>query len=130
MRTLYPMMLVLALGTAAVMMSMSGFTALHEQDPTSGLESGDEFQDKANDSAIQEDSEFGGSSVSSGDGDIVGLILAGLERIVSLASLVVLLPAEMNDMGFPWWFALPTGLLMQTIMGIGIVQFASGRFLR
>jgi hypothetical protein len=130
MRTIYPMMVVLALGIAAVMFGMSGYSDLYEQDPTAGLESGGEVNETANNSAIKDDSQFGGSSVSSGDGDIVGLILAGLERLVSIASLVVLLPAEMRDLGFPWWFSLPVGLLMQTIMGIGIIQFASGRFLR
>jgi hypothetical protein len=130
MRTIYPVMVVLCLGTAALMLSMSGFGGLYGPDPTDGLDSDDELQSQASNSSVDEDGEFGGPSVSSGDGDIVGLIISGLSRIASLAAMVVLLPLELRDLGFPWWFAMPVGLVVQTIVGIGLVQFASGRVWR
>lgn len=130
MRTIYPVMIVLALGTAATMFGMSGFTDLHDPNPVQDLQSDEEVEKAADDSAAAQDGNFSGQSVSQDDGNIVGLVIEGAGRIASVGALVVLLPFEMNNMGFPWWFAAPVGGLTQAIVGIGIVQFATGRFWR
>jgi len=124
MRTTYPLIVVLALGVTSMMWGMSGIGDVYDQDVNSGLESDDELQEVANDSAAK------GSTADAGPnqgGNIVGLIFSGLQRFTSIAGLVVLLPYELHNLGFPWWFALPIGLIAQTIVGIGLIEFSTNR---
>lgn len=131
MRTLYPALVVLALGAATVMWGLGGFGALYgADDPAEGLDSGGELEKQANDSAADDDNSFGGSASNSGDGDIVGLIISGLGYVADFFGMVVLLPWELAELGFPWWFAAPVGSISQLLVGLGIVQWATGRPIR
>jgi hypothetical protein len=106
------------------MWSMSGFGAMYTADNVDDLDSGEEVSDASNNSSV---SKFDADAGPNQGGNIIGLIFAGLDRLIGLAGLVLLLPAELHDLGFPWWFSLPIGLLAQTIVGIGIFEFASQR---
>jgi hypothetical protein len=132
MRTLYPILVVAALGTATLIWGISGIGTLYtNNDPVSGeSQSADRLQEQANSSAAAEDGSFEASARGGGSDNIVGLVIAGVQSIVSFATMVALLPFELQRLGFPRYFAYPIGVLAQSLVGIGIVQFASGRFYR
>jgi len=123
MRTTYPVLIVLALGVAGTMWGMSGVASIYDG-PQDDLQSQAELNDTANSSSVQGYEADAGPNQG---GNIVGLIFSGISRLVSVAGLVLLLPAEMHNIGFPWWFSLPIGLLAQTLVGIGIIEFATQR---
>lgn len=125
MRTKFPMLLVICLGIAVTMFSLSGFANLHETNPADDLESGDEVEKVANNSSAAEDGEFSGSG--SNQDNIIGFIISAGSRFTQIVSLIVLLPWELANLGFPSWFAFPIGGLFQLIAGIGIIEFFSGR---
>lgn len=121
--TTYPVMIVMALGVAGMMWGMSGFGAMYDSG-ADDLESADALNQSAEDSSV---TGFGADAGPNQGGNIIGLIFAGLDRLVDIAGLVLLLPMELHNIGFPLWFAVPIGVLCQTIVGIGIFEFASQR---
>jgi hypothetical protein len=123
MKTTYPVLIVLALGVAGTMWGMSGITAMYDG-PQDDLQSQEELNESASSSSV---TGYEADAGPNQGGNIVGLIFSGISRLVSLAGLVLLLPAEMHNIGFPWWFSLPIGLLAQTLVGIGIIEFATQR---
>lgn len=127
MRTLYPVLLVIALGIAVTTVNMSGFAAVIQNDPTQGMESGETLEQQVNDSALKEDKPFEGPAGQSDDGDIIGIIIQGSRAILDFGGAVVLLPLELRDLGAPWYAAYPAGLGLQAIAAIGLIQFWTGR---
>jgi len=123
MKTTYPVLIVLALGVAGTMWGMSGIAAIYDG-PQDDLNSREELNESAEGSSVNGYEADAGPNQG---GNIVGLIFSGISRLVALAGLVLILPAEMHNIGFPWWFSLPIGLLAQTLVGIGIVEFATQR---
>lgn len=125
MRTIAPVMIVLAIGVAGVMIGMSGFGAAWGADSptTSGA------QEKLNESAKNQNPNKGPVSgpVSSGDSDIIGLIANGLGSMVDIASAVALLPVTLMNLGFPAYFAVPIGSLAYIIAGIGVIEYGTNR---
>jgi len=132
MRTIKIVLVVAAMGTAALMWGMSGVGAIYgADDPVDGLSSGESVQEQANGSAASEDGNFSASADNSGGADnIVGVVLSGASAITDFAGMVALLPWELQSLGFPAFFAFPIGFLAQAIAGIGVVQFAAGRVYR
>lgn len=130
MRTIYPMIVVLAIAVASIMFAMSGVGALFGEDPTTSS-AGDDLEDRKNESAVQdaEDGDDGLGLDGSSSSDLIGFIINGGQAIVSSAVLVVKLPLALRNIGFPVWFAFPLGLVSQVIVSIGIMQFISGRTL-
>ncbi len=125
MRTVDPVLVVLAIGVAGAMLGMSGFTAVWGADTPSV----DRASDKMNESAEAVSPNNGPveGPVSSGDSSIVGLIANGLGSLVDIAGAVVLLPITLMNLGFPAWFAVPIGSIGEIIVGIGIFEFATNR---
>lgn len=132
MRTIKVVLIVAAMGTAALMWSMSGVGAIYgTDDPVDGFEAGEKIQEEGNASAVSEDGNFSASADNSGGADnIVGVVLSGATAITDFAGMVALLPWELQRLGFPPFFAFPVGFLAQAIAGIGVVQFAAGRVYR
>lgn len=124
MRTIAPVLIVLALGVAGMMTGMSGFSAAWGAEPP---------QTDAAASAVNDSAGVGPNQgpvsgpVSTGDSSIVGLIVSGLTSLVDIGGAVVLLPVTLMTLGFPAWFAVPLGLLAQAIVGIGLIEFATNR---
>lgn len=125
MRTKGPILLVIALGMAAMMWGMAGVDEAYSSDSIDDLQSADELQSEANQSAVNDS--FEGQAGQTDDGDIVGLIVSGLSSVARFAGMVALLPVELRNLGAPWWFAFPIGVTAQAIVGIGIIQFGTGR---
>lgn len=118
------MLLVLALGTSAMMLGMAGFGEAWGADPPPSP-----AKESVNGSADQvgPTNEPISGPVTTGESSIVGLIITGLFQVSRLAAKVVLLPVTLMELGFPAWFAIPIGSLAEGIVGIGLIQFATKR---
>lgn len=126
MRSLFALMMILSLATAGLVFELSNFDdAVSGPNPGESLDSTDELQQQANESQVQQG--FNGSAKGADEGDIVGVILRGVDAIFKYAGMIVLLPLELNSMGFPWYLAYPGGLFLQVVASIGLVQFATNR---
>lgn len=125
MKTVYPLVLILAMAMAGVMLSMSGFneevgTNKHSSSLT------DEFESVAgNVSVNQEDPGIVGSVAT-----MLTLVVTAVSQLFNIIVFLLLLPLELRGLGFPGFFAYPIGLSVQILGSIGILQFAAGRMLR
>lgn len=127
MNTNYAWVLILSIGVAALMWNLAGVdTVLDGPSPAGDLQSGSELEDEAPDQPRLN----GSADSSAGEGDIVGLVISGAKAVSDFIGMVVLLPIELQRIGFPQWFAYPIGLAAQIFAAIGLVQFATNRELR
>lgn len=122
------MLLVISLGASITMFQMAGLPAILGLGTTSDLNSDKALQNSSqnldpNDQGLE-------GAASQQEGSIVGLIIGGGQALFTFLGAVVLLPFEMNKLGFPWWFAFPTGLVLQIHAGISGIQFAVNRVLQ
>jgi len=124
MRTIAPVLIVLALGVSGAMIGMSGFEDAWGAPAPSTTGAQEELDNgttvNPNDRPIE-------GPVSSGESNIVGLITDGLSSLTGIAASVAVLPVTLINLGFPAWFALPIGSLVYIISGIGLIQFATNR---
>lgn len=126
MRTIAPVILILAIGTAGIMWSLSGFGLVYGTgDPVDDIESGEQVNKSAENLQPEEDESF--STSNRGGDSFVGSVISAGSQIMSLVTAAVLLPMELQRIGLPQWFALPLGLSAQTVAFIGFLQFVSGR---
>lgn len=127
MRTTAPVLMVLCIGVAGAMITMSGFTdAWGTPEPeTGGAQDALEERSEAVNPGGDEGSASG--PVSSGESSIVGLIVDGSRALAGLAAAVVLLPITLMNLGAPGWFAIPAGSLAYIVSGIGVIEFATNR---
>lgn len=130
MDTKIPVLFVIAIAVAGTMWGMSGITETLQTNPGENLDSPDQLEDQANDSAVNEDGEFSGPVNPGDESNIIGLIISGGRAIADIFALVILLPFELHSLGFPRWFSYPIGLAIQTFASIGIIQFITGRVFR
>lgn len=128
-RTLYPILVVAALGTASLIWGLSGFGAVFmDDDPVNaGENAASDLEGEADDSVASDEGDFNASARSGTEDNIVGVILSGIQGIVGFVTMAALLPVELRRIGFPYYFAYPVGILIQAIVGIGFIQFATGR---
>lgn len=133
MRTLYPVLMILALGTAAIMWSMSGVgLVIQGDDPAGGIESDKELNESAQELEDEKEDQQSGdggffSTSNQGDDSFIGAVIAGANQLADLATSAILLPIELQRLGLPTWLAMPLGLGGQAIAFIGFVQFVTGR---
>jgi len=123
MRTLYPLVVVAALAMAVMAVSLSGFGAVSGVS-TDGLQSDGALNESVNNRGV-EDGLSGG--VSNNEDGLIGLTLSGGKAVQEVATLVVLLPVELRNLGLPAAFAYPVGVSAQLVTGIGVIQFITGR---
>jgi len=133
MRTLYPLVLVVAMGLATMMLVGSGAAGyFHQGGGDTTLQ--ESVQENASSGPIGGDAPGdaleGSAESENNPGSIVGLVVAGSQLMTSMLSMVTLLPFELEQMGFPRWAALPVGLAVQLLASISVIQFVSGRVLR
>ena len=125
MRAMFAVALALSMAMAGLFMAGSGFNAVVAQEDKASSIAG-ELEDKANTS----DTSFESSARSEDDGSIAGFIISGTSDVVGLIWMVVAMPATLENIGFPKWFAQPIGLGFYVLVAIGVAQFASGRLFR
>lgn len=125
MRTIVPVLIVLAIGTSGAMLGMSGFADDWGAEPPQT----DAASSQVNQSAKNVSPNNGPveGPVSSGESNIVGLIASGLGSLVDIAGAVIVLPVTLMNLGFPAWFAIPIGSIAEVIVGIGVFEFATNR---
>ena len=124
MRTILPLLFVLALGTSAMMWGMSGFAGVYGSGTPGELGSADAINESASNSSV---GAFSADAGPNEGGNILGLIFSGHGRVVSLAGFIAFLPAELHTLGMPWWGAFPLGNAGRIFLGIGVFQFATNR---
>lgn len=125
MRTTYPVLLAVAMATAMMMLSMSGFTgkmqAGHKDSETA----------KQNLRATSQNSSVSTGQTGAADTTgIFGYVVTAAHQIFSFIKMVVLLPVTLRRLGFPSFFAYPIGLVTQLIASIGLIQFIGARVYR
>jgi len=125
MKTLYPVLLVLAIGVGGIMWSMSGMGFVIGQDNPVDTTADDRVNDSANELKDAQDESYKTSN--QGSDSFVGSIISGGQQVMGLVSSALLLPLELQRLGFPRWMALPLGLAGQAIAFIGFIQFITGR---
>lgn len=125
MRTIAPVLLVLVIGTSGMMLGMSGFTDAWGSEPPQTDAAAEEVESGAG--SVGPDDEPVSGPVTSGESNIVGLIVDGLSTLVGIAGAVLVLPVTLMNLGFPAWFAIPVGSVAEGIVGIGIIEFATQR---
>jgi len=135
MRTIYPVLVVLALGVSGAMIGGSGFADVWGA-PTPETDVAQEQVEKnseklnpneKNDKPNQDDKAVVEGPVSSDDSSIVGIVVDSLDSIVDLAAATAVLPVTLQNLGFPMWFAGPIGSVVYIFSGIGVIQFATNR---
>jgi len=125
MNTTTPVLLVLSIGVAGLMLSMSGFAGVWGAPVPQTQGAQEEVEDSASDLSPGEGPNEG--PVNSGESSVIGLITNALSAITSIAGAILLLPVTLMEIGFPPFFAVPIGLLAQIIGGIGLLEFATNR---
>lgn len=127
-RTTWGVFLIIAIGAATLMFTLSGYGGMYQENPTDGLGPvGDAVQDEAANSSVNSGVEGAASST---DEPLINFVLSGAGALLTTAKLVLFLPVALSNLGFPIWFAGPVGAVIQIGTGIGIIQFISGRVYR
>lgn len=125
MRTLAPIMVVLALAVSGSMLGMAGFWdawGAPAPQTDAAQDQLEENQDQVNPNDVPVE-----GPVSSGESDVVGLIANGLGSMTDLAGAVIVLPITLINLGFPAWFAIPVGSLGYLLAGVGVIEWATNR---
>jgi len=128
MRGAWSVLLVVALGASITMFNMAGLPAILGLGTTDNLDSGGALQNQSD--TLDPNDEGLEGAANEQEGSIVGLIIGGGQALFTFLGAVVLLPFEMQKLGFPGWFATPVGLVLQIHAGIAGIQFGVNRVLQ
>ncbi len=125
MRTIMPVLVVLAIGVAGAMLGMSGFESAWGAEPPSVEPASSQVNESAGSVGVEEGPVEG--PVNSGESSIVGIVVDGLQSLTDIAGAVLVLPVTLMNLGFPAWFSIPVGAVAEALVGIGIIEFATNR---
>ncbi len=127
MRTVPVVMAVMALGVSFALVSGAGVGDIifgldsPPQDPGiyEGIEAG----------AAEASPESGTQADVGGDNEptTVGIALRGGQFLMSMITMVAVLPVGLMRLGFPSFFAIPVGSVAQIIVFIGVIEFVTNR---
>lgn len=120
---------VLAFGVAFGLLAGSGVGAAVFDASPGDAETTRTLEDISSDASVDADSEDGGLSTDvSGDNEptLVGVAISGGGFAAQLVGAVALLPVTFIRLGFPEYFAVPVGGVLQVIAFIGLIQFVRG----
>jgi len=121
---------VLCFGLAFAVLSGSGIgAAVFAENPDSAetTRTLEEISDSADVDEESEDSGLSADVVGDNEPSIVGIALSAGQFGVSLVGAVALLPLTLVRLGFPAYFAVPAGGILQIVALIGLAQFVIGR---
>lgn len=132
MRTVWAIVLVLGLGVSFTMLTASGAgPAIFGQEAADhgGLGPMEQLNETGRDSHVEEgeNGSIVGDVAGEDERNIVGFIVDGGQFIVQLVAAVVFIPTVLIGLGFPSYFALPAGIVVQFFAVIGVIQFATNR---
>lgn len=136
MNTKAPVLMVLVLAASGAMLSGSGFAdawgaeAPSTSEAQKALDRSQEVDAVSNTSAGDKENESGIKGPVGGGGEsgsVLGLILSSAGALATMIGAIVVFPITLMNLGFPAWFAVPIGALAEVIVGIGLMQFTSGR---
>lgn len=120
--------LVLAFGVAFTLLAGAGVGGLYGQSPNDA-DSSRTIGDVASDADVDPDSEGEGLGADvAGDNEptLVGLAISGGRFAAQLVASVTIFPYTLIRLGFPRYFAVPIGSVLQIIAFIGLIQFIRG----
>jgi len=129
MKTEYPLVLVAAMAIAGLMLTMAGPGGTSFSDGV-GTERANQQTMNELETTSQATSVANGNMPGGGVIAMVFLVITAAKQLFSIIMMVVLLPIQLRDLGFPAMFAFPVGLIVQIVASIGILQFLSGRVYR
>lgn len=121
---------VLAFGVAFALLAGSGIGAAVFGASPADADTARTLDDISDDASVDEDAESGGFSADvTGDNEptVVGVAISGGQFVAQLVGAVALLPLTLTRLGFPNYFAVPVGGVLQVIAFIGLAQFVAGR---
>jgi hypothetical protein len=129
MKTTYPLVLVMAMAMAGMMLTMGTPGGTSFSDGIGEDKSSDqlttEFEDTSASSNVGTD-----SMPTGGVTGMIFLVINAAQQLFTMIMMVVLLPFQLRNLGFPALFAYPVGLGVQLITSIGIISFLAGRVYR
>lgn len=116
--------LALAFALAYAMLAGAGWTA------QTGAGTGDIVVDEVNQTANNSPVSIEGSTGSQDNGDIVGFIINGSDKLVSFFLLGLTIGSVLANLGFPLWMTEPIGWAIQLTLSVGFAQFVLKRVVR
>jgi hypothetical protein len=109
---------------AFAMLSGAGWTA------QTGATSGDLVREEVNNTSNSSDVGISGGTGSQDDGDIVGFIINGSNKLVNFVMLGLTIGSVLANLGFPLWMTRPIGWAIQLVLMVGFAQFTLNRVLK
>jgi hypothetical protein len=109
---------------AFAMLAGAGWTA------QTGATDGDIVVDEVNSSANNSPIGITGATNNQDDGDIVGFIVNGSEKLIDFVLLGLTIGSVLANLGFPLWMTRPIGWGVQLVLMVGFAQFTLNRVLR
>ena len=120
---------VLAFGVAFALLAGGGIGAAVFGASPGDADTARTLEDISTDASVDTDAEGGGLSADvAGDNEptLVGVAISGGQFAAQLVGAVALIPVTLIRLGFPRYFAVPVGGVLQVIAFIGLVQFVRG----
>lgn len=128
MRTIAAAVFVLALGVSFSIVTATGLAGVLGADQApDGSQVQGQLEDANESSPLGNPDSFSGDIPQSGDANLIGLIITGLDLAAAFLVGVLLLPVTLANLGLPLYAAVPLGLFTQAITGIGLIEFATNR---
>jgi len=129
MKTIYPLVLVIAMAVAGMLLTIAGPGGQSFSDGIGHEDSNTQLTTEFNETS--ESSSVGTNSMPTGGvTGMIFLVINAAQQLFTMVMMVVLLPIQLRELGFPRMFAYPVGLAIQIVASIGVVQFLSGRIYR
>lgn len=131
------MLFVLAVLVVGMAWQLAGMSAAlgvgQSQSPSSGIDTS-QLNDTAGDNKVSsgedEDGGISGQAPGSDAGGLIGIAISSGQALANIMALVVMFPLILDNLGVPYYWAYPLGLLAQLVAFIGLAQFVSNRDLR
>lgn len=126
MRTKAPILFVMAVLVVGMAWQMAGVASmLAGSGPGSGIPAS-QLNDTAGEYNVNDGGLDGSASGGSGS-DIIGLVIGGVQDLADIIGLAVMLPFILVELGIPYYWAYPLGLIGQLIAFIGLAELATNR---
>lgn len=128
MRTIAALVFVLALGVSFSIVSATGLAGVLGADRApDGSQVEKNLGSSAGQSPVGDPDSLTGGVSQTGDANLVGVIITAGGLASDFAVGVLLLPVTLSNLGLPLYAAAPLGLFIQTITGIGVIEFFINR---